>query len=175
MPGLSIPEFQIPASQSVLGISIIDTTVRIQAPLNQFALEEIPGNEFLDASDFSFLLEHPSGQKLVFDLGFRPDYQNLPPDVINPILELVEQGDWSFSIEKDVATILEEGGVDRADIDAVIIRSVSFICILESGLTLMQSHSLGPYRRPFDIPEHHCLDCWAGIRRQFHPRISGQS
>lgn len=121
MAGLLIPDFQIPASQSVLGISIIDTSVRITAPLNQFTPDGIPGNEDLHAPAFSFLLEHSSGQKIVFDLGFRPDYENLPPNVINPILEMVEEGSWAFTIDSDVATILEDGGIDRADIDTIIL------------------------------------------------------
>lgn len=133
MSSLSIPDFQIPASQSVIQVSIIDTTVSIKVPTASFVEEKITGHEDLDASVFSFLLEHPSGQKLVFDLGWRPDYQNLPPDVINPLIEQAEQGLVSFSIEKDVATILEEGGIDRADINAVIIRSVYIHCSLEGN------------------------------------------
>lgn len=124
MYGLSIPNLHIPVSQSVINVSIIDTTARLRFPTITFLEEQIPGSDDIETGSFSFLLEHSSGQKLVFDLGWRPDYEELPPDVINPLLEQMEQGILSFNIEKDVATILEEGGVDRADIDAVILRSV---------------------------------------------------
>jgi hypothetical protein len=47
-----------------------------------FTLTTLPeGSSKKPGPVLTFLLEHPSGQKLVFDLGIRKDYQNYaPPD-----------------------------------------------------------------------------------------------
>lgn len=80
---------------------------------------EYKGFDYLDCPAFSFLIEHPStGRKLLFDLGVRKDWENLPQSIVKRI----EGGGWEVSIEKGVAEILQKGGVDPKDIEAIIWR-----------------------------------------------------
>lgn len=67
---------------------------------------------------FSFLIEHESGTKVLFDLGVRKDWENLNPGTAKHIKDL----NWTVQVEKDVAEILKEHqvDVDGGTIDAVI-------------------------------------------------------
>ena len=68
---------------------------------------EILGHDTLQCPAYSFLIEHPSGRKLLYDLGTRKDWQSLPPMV----LSLLKQHDLSIEVEKNVAEILQDHGV----------------------------------------------------------------
>jgi len=103
------PEFTIPTGASIK-VSIINTTGAFEVPLGAFMSPVQPGHEILKAPAFSFLIEHSSGRKLVFDLGCRKDWRNLPPKV----LDIVTQPDWKIEVEKSIADILQENGVDTA-------------------------------------------------------------
>lgn len=72
---------------------------------------------FKDGPSFAFLIEHgPSGKKILFDLGLRKRFRELPP----AIKHFLETAGWDVRVEKDVADILEEGGIPPSDIDAVV-------------------------------------------------------
>ena len=103
------PEIAIPTGASTK-VSIINTTGALEVPLGAFMSPVQPGHEILKGPAFSFLIEHSSGRKLLFDLGCRKDWQNLPPKV----LAIVTQPNWKIEVEKSVADILQENGVDAA-------------------------------------------------------------
>ncbi|KAL4912855.1 beta-lactamase-like protein [Aspergillus aurantiobrunneus] len=63
-----------------------------------------------------FLVEHPSGRKLLFDLGSRKDWQNLAPAVAKSVKEL----HLSVEVEKSALEVLEEGGVRGEEIEGII-------------------------------------------------------
>lgn len=113
-------DFTIPESTSIVEISIIDTTSRIRGiPIETFMEPKIKGHDILDCPAYSFLIEHgPSGQKILFDLGVRKDWENLAPKISNAIKE---KG-WSVTVEKGVVDILKDGGVEPSAIDAIIWR-----------------------------------------------------
>ncbi|KAK0624229.1 metallo-beta-lactamase superfamily protein [Immersiella caudata] len=78
---------------------------------------DVPGLERFKASpSFSFLLEHPSGRKLVFDLGIRKDYQNHSPKIAN----YIPTTGYTIDIKGGVSDILETAGVSLGEIEAVI-------------------------------------------------------
>ncbi|KAJ5363635.1 N-acyl homoserine lactonase AttM [Penicillium cataractarum] len=106
---------ELPLSRSTVTVRIIDTTSRIIVP-NDFTESTIKGAEFLDCPAFSFLIEHPSGRRLLFDLGLRPDYQNLPPI----IQKYFSENDAKVSVEKGVSQLLAEDGVDPSSIEGII-------------------------------------------------------
>lgn len=119
----SPPHSQLPVSPHTVGVSIIDTTSRLTLPSTNFVAEKIAGHSMWTSPSYSFLLEHAgSGEKLLWDLGLRTDFENLAPAAINPMLKLLEDGLIDVSVEKDVATILEDEGIDVADIDAIFWR-----------------------------------------------------
>src|SRR5690349_3304101 len=85
--------------------------------LKRFMGPDVPGVEtFPPGPSFSFLLEHGSGRKLVFDLGIRQDWQNLAPDISN----YIPSTNYTFDMDKNVIEILEENGVAGKEIEAVI-------------------------------------------------------
>lgn len=70
----------------------------------------------LDLPSYSFAIQHPSGCRLLFDLGLRKDWCNLPPATLG----FLEQAGWQVEAAKNVSEVLQEGGVSLSDIEAVI-------------------------------------------------------
>ncbi|KAK5118117.1 hypothetical protein LTR62_004164 [Meristemomyces frigidus] len=78
---------------------------------------EYAGHDKLLGPAFSFLIEHPTEKPILFDLAIRKDWDALPG-----YKKWVELG-WGIHVEKDVATILKENGVDvdGGAIDAIVL------------------------------------------------------
>lgn len=78
----------------------------------------VPEHDLLRCPAYSFLIEPPSGRKVLYDLGTRKDWDNLPPLVQG----LLKHHDLSIKVEMNVAEILRESGVPVADfaIEALI-------------------------------------------------------
>jgi glyoxylase-like metal-dependent hydrolase (beta-lactamase superfamily II) len=77
----------------------------------------LKGHTWLQCPSYSFLIEHPlSGRKVLFDLGVRKDFENLAPAVTN----WFKESETTCSVEKDITTILEEGGVKADEIESII-------------------------------------------------------
>jgi hypothetical protein len=68
----------------------------------------------------SFLLEHPSGRTVVFDLGIRKDLSTAPKNLRNA----VDTGTMKIDFGPDVAETLTAGGIALESIEAVIWRCV---------------------------------------------------
>lgn len=74
---------------------------------------------------WSFLVEHPSGQKILYDLGV-PKYL----DSFSPaICEHLEQQGWKVDVKEEVIDILDRNGIASNEISAIIWRSVQYIFI----------------------------------------------
>lgn len=116
------PPLNIPDSDSVVDVYIINSTSRIKdMPFSVFMTPHYKGLNHLDVPAFSFLIQHRrSGRKLLFDLGVRKDWENLPPSTV----KLITDNGWSVTVEKGVAEILREGGVAPEDIEAIIWRYI---------------------------------------------------
>lgn len=114
------PSLDIPDSTCIVNVHIINSTSRIKGiPYSLFTTPSYKGLEYLDCPAFSFLIEHTaSGRKILFDLGVRKDWENLPAVIVKRI----KDGGWNVTIEKGVADILQEGGVAPKDIEAIIWR-----------------------------------------------------
>lgn len=98
-------------------VRIIDTTSYIHnLPASFFLSPEFPGLTKLSGPSFSFLIEHPSSRSLVFDLGIRKDWENLPPATIGRI-ELIQ---CKIEVQKGVREQLEDGGVDMKSIEGIV-------------------------------------------------------
>lgn len=74
--------------------------------MGPFLQPDYVGHPNLCGPSFSFLIEHPSSKPVLFDLGVRKDWHVLPsyPKWVRL--------NWYINVEKDVATILKENGVD---------------------------------------------------------------
>jgi hypothetical protein len=112
--------FPVP-SGSAAKVSIMDTTSRITKIATHVLMgPEMPGfPTFPELPSWSFLIESEStGQKALFDLGIPPDWRNFAPAIVDRLKEF----GWDIEAHKHVAEILEENGVKKDSIGAVIWR-----------------------------------------------------
>lgn len=111
----SPPDLKIPHSNSTVDVRIIDTTSHIsEISLARFVQPEIKGFTTLSCPAYSFLIEHPSNRKLLFDLGVRKDPENFAPRIRERIKN------WNVTVRQGVREQLEEHGVSGKDIEGII-------------------------------------------------------
>ncbi|KAF9022144.1 hypothetical protein BDZ89DRAFT_1070883 [Hymenopellis radicata] len=113
----------IPSSSVTISVRAINTgSTETALPALAF-LSPIPlGNEVYHAPMYAFLLEHPSGQRLLFDLGMRKDESNLAPAVQGLIKLWHDHGLRGLVVDEDVVEQLASGGLKTSDIETVIWR-----------------------------------------------------
>jgi glyoxylase-like metal-dependent hydrolase (beta-lactamase superfamily II) len=111
------PGLNIPASDSVCRLSIIDTTCNIVCTTLRTVEPKIPGHEWINLPTYSFYIKHEkSGREILFDLGMRKDWQNSVPHIRETVSKNVD----GLDITKDVHDILTDGGVDLNKVEAFI-------------------------------------------------------
>jgi len=110
------PPLNIPHSDISVKVSCIDSTCRLDIPMGPFLQPDYVGKDRLLGPCFAFLIEHPSKKPILFDLAIRKDWEKLPS--YSKWVELK----WGIHVEKDVAEILKENGVDvdGGAVDAII-------------------------------------------------------
>ncbi|KAH7007292.1 hypothetical protein EDB80DRAFT_751932 [Ilyonectria destructans] len=111
----SSPKFEIPVSSATVQVRVIDSTSDMYGPMNTIIDSPIKGHEFIQCPSISFLVEHVSGRRVLFDLGLLKDWDNLAPIVVSHL----KKDGWKLSVEKGVHEVLEDHGVDRSDIEAI--------------------------------------------------------
>lgn len=77
----------------------------------------IDGHDWLNLPTYSFLITHPTGAQVLFDLGCRKDWENLVPNVKEAIAQRVP----GLKVKTEVPDILREGGVNVEKIKALIL------------------------------------------------------
>jgi glyoxylase-like metal-dependent hydrolase (beta-lactamase superfamily II) len=77
--------------------------------MSAFLQPDYAGHPDLTGPSLSFLIEHPAGKRILFDLGVRHDWQKLPS-----YLKFRRMA-WGITVRKDVARILEEADIDVAN------------------------------------------------------------
>lgn len=114
------PRLNIPPGTTSVTVSAIDSTLwLVGVPTEHFYDPPIPGFGRVRTGCWSLLIEHPSGRKLLYDLGMRKDWWNCAPAV--GIQEYMANGTLeSLKVERNVSEILEEGGMDLGSIEGVI-------------------------------------------------------
>lgn len=99
-------------------LSVINTTCELTVPANTLVEPPIIGHELLNLPTCSFWIKHEdTGRQVLFDLGCRKDYWNLPP----PIVQTIDSKVPGIRVEKDPVDILTEGGIDVDTIESAII------------------------------------------------------
>ncbi|KAK4501167.1 hypothetical protein PRZ48_006973 [Zasmidium cellare] len=118
MAALPPPDLNIPASPSTVSVSIINTSTRIRGlSTRHFFDPPITGHDYIAAPAFAFLIQHPTlNRTLTFDLGMSKHWRSNP--VLNAMFASNPTVD--ISVEESVREILEAGGVDCKDIEAVV-------------------------------------------------------
>ncbi|KXJ88355.1 metallo-beta-lactamase superfamily protein [Microdochium bolleyi] len=110
-------QIQLPPGEQVVTVRLINPVNFGPAILQRFMAPPVPGLEtFKSSPSFSFLLEHPSGRRLVFDLGIRKDYSNYAPSVAN----YIPTTNYTIEVTHNVVDILKEAGIEGESIEAVI-------------------------------------------------------
>lgn len=101
-------------------VRIIDSTSRItDLPADVLMKPEMPGMKNMPAlPTWSFLVEHDSGRKLLFDLGVPVDWRELAPSVAK---RLTTNG-WEISVQKPTVELLKDGGIESSEIEAIVWR-----------------------------------------------------
>ena len=76
--------------------------------MGPFLQPDYTGKPTLQGPCLVFLIEHPSHKPILFDLGIRKDWEKYPS------YPIWVKNEWKIEVEKDIATILTEHGVDVA-------------------------------------------------------------
>ncbi|KAM5363396.1 hypothetical protein ACJZ2D_012037 [Fusarium nematophilum] len=90
-------------------------------PERFFCDDQKDENVKVQVPSMSFLIQHPNGNKIVFDLGIRKIWQNYSENIRSHIQKRLPIG-----TEPDVSDSLRKGGVEPSDIDAVILSHVHY-------------------------------------------------
>ncbi|RDW58285.1 metallo-hydrolase [Coleophoma crateriformis] len=110
----------IPDSPSTVSVSAIHADGwAYKVPCAGLFNPTYKGLDVLDFCSYSFLVCHGEGktkQNVLFDLGIRKDWENLPPHIVRKLLE------WGteLRIGQHVAENLQENGFQLKDLDAII-------------------------------------------------------
>ncbi|KAJ5578598.1 Metallo-hydrolase/oxidoreductase [Penicillium hispanicum] len=113
------PGLQVPASSSTVDVRVINTNTRLYLKPGVFWEPALPGFEGPHSPIYCFLVSH-GDRHIVFDLGVRIDWENLPPKIV----KLVKATTTVSSCDRDVVSVLDEDtsglGIRSSDIEAVI-------------------------------------------------------
>lgn len=113
----SRPSIDLPKGSVTVKTSLINPVNFGPAQIHRFMAPAVPGLEtFKTSPSHSFFIEHPSGRKLVFDLGIRKDYQHYS----KKIADYLPTTEYDIHVSENVADILQRNGVDLAGVEAVI-------------------------------------------------------
>ena len=112
-----LPSLNIPQSNNTVKVSVIYSTTSITLPMGIMVKPAVVGGyHTCTVPSYCFLIEHPSGRKVMFDLGVRKDWENMPPFMVNRL----KKNNWAVQVDKDAYDILEENGEDPKAIEAII-------------------------------------------------------
>ncbi len=101
-------------------VRIIDTTSRIdKLPLTFLMRPALEPLEYMPTlPSWSFLIEHPSGHKAIFDLGMPKNIKDLAPLVSDDD----RFDDWDIRSPKEVIDVLAENSIPASQINSAIWR-----------------------------------------------------
>ncbi|KAJ7258722.1 beta-lactamase-like protein [Mycena haematopus] len=114
----SYSDFGIPASSATVNVRVFNVAnFTLFGEAHAFVAPVVPGHESITVPMLAFLVEHKqSNTRLMFDLGIRKDPQNTPPIISVPFAAGIAQ----LEPYKDIATLLQEGGINLTSINTVI-------------------------------------------------------
>ena len=110
-------KMELPKSNHTVRVRAVDTTALMTIKSESFIDPVQPGHEFINITDVAFLIEHEvSGHKVMFDLGCRKDYWNLPPVIQKRLGDVIP----GLKVKHDVSEILEDKGITLDSISSII-------------------------------------------------------
>lgn len=162
---------EFPPSKHTVRVRMVDTTALMTIASQSFIDPVQPGHELINVTDVAFLIEHEaSGKKVMFDLGTRKDYWNLPPVIQKRLGDVIP----SLRVDKDVSDILQENGIL---LDTICNPALSLLSPITnpSSINNLVSLPLGPHRQPLPLPLlhiHHHRPRPHHLRPAHLPRLS---
>ena len=111
-------DLNIPPSSASVTVKIIDIASVNNVPSHALFTPPVKGIDVHVPLSFCFLIEHSSGQKVLFDLGIRKDWENLAPAITERFKKFGHQP----VADKNVSELLDEFDVGKDNINAVIWR-----------------------------------------------------
>lgn len=111
---------QLPFGEQTVDVSLICAVNFGPSVLKRFMFPLVPHvhTHKTKSPSLSFLIQHPSGRKLVWDLGIRKDYNNYAPSIAN----YIPTTGYEIDVTHNVVEVLEEKGIKGEEIEAVIWR-----------------------------------------------------
>lgn len=108
---------QVPSGKAAI-VRIIDSTSNIDNMSANYLMQpEMSGFDIMSSlPTWSFLIEHESGRKLLFDLGIPTDWREMAPNVSDSL----KKKDWVITVDKPTVQILSEHNIDPTQIEAVV-------------------------------------------------------
>lgn len=108
---------KMPTGHTAITVKLINPVTFGPSVLDRFMAPPVPGLETFEAVPSNcFLLEHPSGRRLVWDLGIRSDYQNYSAK----IAAYIPTTKYNIQLHGDVASNIRDGGIELEQIEGVI-------------------------------------------------------
>lgn len=99
----------VPPSENTVRVRMIDSTARFTLRAESFFQPSQPGLQYYEVPDVAFMIEHePSGRAVMFDLGVRKDYWNLPKVMLHRLSTEVIS---NVKVDRDVPDILRDNGI----------------------------------------------------------------
>jgi hypothetical protein len=129
----------LPSGPATVQVQIIDATaVMTNIPNSVFFQHNPKGFDTFKGRCSPFLITHTDNnsekRRVLFELGVRKDWRNLVPRNVEMVEGWMKMFGFTIMVEKDVAEILGENGVDPGSIEAVIWR---VCCPFSLGLSNM--------------------------------------
>jgi glyoxylase-like metal-dependent hydrolase (beta-lactamase superfamily II) len=107
----------IPPGDTTVTVKLINPVHFGPSDIRRFMTPDVPGFDKIDKVPSNcFLLQHPSGRNVVWDLGVRSDYHNYAPSIAN----YLPTTGYSFEHHGDVIDQLQRGGINPEDVEAII-------------------------------------------------------
>ncbi|KAK1240993.1 hypothetical protein MKX08_000967 [Trichoderma sp. CBMAI-0020] len=114
---MSAPSPTLPAGEVPVKVAFICNALLFGLPMSRFSKPNIRGLKTLQGiPSFSFFIEHPSGRRLMFDLGPRKDLENLSPT----LTKRMAKAGWETKVTQEVPEVLEQHGIPIESIENVI-------------------------------------------------------
>jgi glyoxylase-like metal-dependent hydrolase (beta-lactamase superfamily II) len=110
-------KIEIPEGSVAVKVRLINSVNFGPAQIHRFMAPAVTGlQHFKTSPSHSFCIQHPSGRRLVFDLGIRKDYENYSKSIADYLPTM----NYNIQVSKNVFEILGANGVEPSSIEAVI-------------------------------------------------------
>lgn len=159
-------------------VRMVDTSCTLSIRAESFINPTVSGQDYLEVTDQCFLIEHgPSCSRVMFDLGVRKDYWNLPPVVLSRLCQGLAVR--SLKVPNDVSEVLAASGIglDQICMSPFTASMAKYdnvrLILLRSGRGMV-SLPLGSYWQHVNVSVYDKISGGSGLQsqRESHARLA---